>query len=132
MARLVATDSASIQSDRVGVVHAFADTHEAVVLLKGAGTLVADGGQLAFNSSGNPGMASAGMGDVLTGVTAAMCARIRPAYDGACAAAYVHGKAGDLAAARIGAAGFLASEVADLIPTVIDWLGRSGGAAADS
>jgi NAD(P)H-hydrate epimerase len=124
MARLVGTDTGTIQADRAGIASAFAKSHEAVVLLKGAGTLVAENTALAFNTSGNPGMAAAGMGDVLTGVTAVMAARIRPAYDAACVAAYVHGKAGDLAAARIGTSGFMAGEVADLLPNVLDWLSQ--------
>jgi hydroxyethylthiazole kinase-like uncharacterized protein yjeF len=127
MARLVASDSATVQSDRAGIARAFAKSHEAVLLLKGAGTIVAEGGRLAFNSSGNPGMAAAGMGDVLTGITAALCTRIRPVYDAACAAAYIHGKAGDLAAARIGASGYFSGEVADLVPSVLDWLRTPGG-----
>ncbi len=124
MARLVATDTGSVQADRIGVVDAFTKSHEAVLLLKGAGTLVGQNGALAFNTSGNPGMATAGMGDVLTGVTAALSARIEPSYDAACVAAYVHGKAGDLAATRIATSGFLASEVADLLPSVFDWLSQ--------
>lgn len=130
MAQLVASSAGAVQADRAGFARAFAKSHEAVLVLKGAGTIVAEGGRLAFNTSGNAGMGSAGMGDVLTGTLAAISARVPCVYDAAAAAAYIHGKAGDLAAGRIGAMGFMAGEVADFIPAVLDWL-RTNPARAD-
>jgi NAD(P)H-hydrate epimerase len=127
MARLLASNAAAVQADRASIVRAFANSHNAVLLLKGAATLVAEQQRLAFNSSGNAGMATAGMGDVLTGITASLAARILCPYDAACAAAYIHGKAGDLAALHLGSSGFLASEVADLVPAVLDWLVQTSG-----
>jgi len=74
----------------------------AVVVLKGAATLVTDGRRQAHNTSGNPGMATAGTGDVLTGVTAALLAQALPPFDAARLAAWVHGRAGDAAASDLG------------------------------
>jgi NAD(P)H-hydrate epimerase len=122
MARLIASDSAAVQADRATVARDFARAHDAVLVLKGAGTLVARDGELAFNTSGNPGMAAAGMGDVLAGAVAGFATRIRPLFDAAAAAVFVHGRAGDLATARIGAFGFLSGEVADLLPAAVDTL----------
>jgi len=79
-----------------------AEEIDAVILLKGPATLVVDRQRQARNPTGNPGMATAGTGDVLTGVIAALLAQRLPAYDTARLAAWVHGRAGDRAAADLG------------------------------
>lgn len=91
----------------------FAATHDAVLLLKGAGTLVTDGHRDAHNPTGNPGMATAGTGDVLTGVAAALLAQGMPAFDAGRLAAWVHGRAGDAAAADLGQVSMTARDVMD-------------------
>lgn len=92
---------------------------KAVVALKGHHTVVSDGQRVYVNTTGNPGMATGGMGDVLTGLIAALIGQGLPPFDATCLGVYVHGRAGDLAAERIGPVGFLAREVADLIPVAL-------------
>ncbi len=85
----------------------------AVVLLKGEGTLITDGHGEARNPTGNPGMATAGTGDVLTGVAVALMAQGMPPFDAARLAAWVHGRAGDAAAADLGVVSMTARDVLD-------------------
>ena len=116
MARLAGIDAAAVQVDRVGVACAFAEKHECVVVLKGARTVVADAdGFFWINPSGNCGMASGGMGDVLAGVIGALLAQGMPAAEAACCGVYIHGLAGDLAA-ESGSIGILASDLVDALP----------------
>lgn len=91
----------------------FAATTGAVVILKGAGTLVMGEGQEAVNETGNPGMATAGTGDVLTGAVAALLAQGMAPFDAARLAAWVHGAAGDAAAADLGQISMTARDVLD-------------------
>jgi len=99
-ARLLGCDTAAIQRDRFAAVRELASRYAAVVVLKGAGSLVADcAGQFALCPWGNPGMASGGMGDVLTGVIAALLAQKLSAWDAARLGVALHARAGDLAAA---------------------------------
>ena len=85
-------------------------------VLKGAATLIGGDGRLHFNTTGNPGMASPGMGDVLSGVLAALSAVLDDPIAAASVGVYVHGLAGDLLAREIDGPGFFASEVADALP----------------
>ncbi len=88
-----------MQADRFAAVRALAKKYDAVAVLKGAGSLVgALDGHVAVCPWGNAGMASAGMGDVLTGVIAALIAQGLPPWDAACTIAALHARAGDLAA----------------------------------
>lgn len=82
-----------------------------VILLKGKGTFVTDGDQGYRNSTGNPGMATGGSGDVLTGVIVALLAQGMSPFDAACAGAYVHGMAGDLAAGELGQVSLIATDL---------------------
>jgi len=94
----------------------------AIVVLKGRRTVVTDGERTYVNETGNPGMATAGSGDVLSGILGAYlaaCARHADewsAFDAACAAVYAHGLAGDLAAATKGTRGLIASDLVDFLP----------------
>ncbi len=98
-ARLLDSDIGSVQRDRHGAVRELARRWQAVCVLKGSGTLVADpAGRVATCPWGNPGMASAGMGDVLTGVIAALRAQGLDAWHAACLGVAWHARAGDLAA----------------------------------
>jgi NAD(P)H-hydrate epimerase len=118
MARLLATTSSkSINEDRIGIARTFANTHRVILVLKGANTVIANPhGQIAICPTGNPGMASAGMGDVLTGVITGLLAQGLPAWDAARAGVYLHGLSGDLAALAIGEPGLIASDVISAIP----------------
>jgi NAD(P)H-hydrate epimerase len=99
-ARLLGCDVATVQRDRFAAVRQLAARYAAVVVLKGAGSLVADpAGRVAVCPWGNPGMASAGMGDVLTGVIAALLAQGLDAWDAARLGVALHSRAGDIAAA---------------------------------
>ncbi len=106
---------AEVEADRFAAVEELALRYGGVAVLKGAGTLIAsrENGQVAISTSGNPGMASGGMGDVLTGVLAALLAQGLPLFAAARAGVYLHGRAGDLAAQTGGERGLLAT---DLLP----------------
>jgi ADP-dependent NAD(P)H-hydrate dehydratase / NAD(P)H-hydrate epimerase len=87
------------------------------VVLKGARTVIArPDGAVAICPTGNPGMATAGTGDVLTGMTVGLLAQGLPPWEAACVATYMHGYAGDLAAAALGQAGMVAGDVIAQIP----------------
>jgi NAD(P)H-hydrate epimerase len=112
LARLQNSTTSAVQSDRTGQAQKFAKTHGVVVLLKGHQTVIADGVKVAVNTTGNPGMATGGTGDVLTGLIAALLAQKMNAFDAARLAAHLHGLAGDLAAAEFSEPGLIASDVA--------------------
>jgi ADP-dependent NAD(P)H-hydrate dehydratase len=89
---------------------------ETVVLLKGHETVICVSQRFAVNGTGNPGMATGGTGDCLTGVTAALLAQGMPAWSAARLAAHVHGLAGDFAAAELGQISLIASDLLDYLP----------------
>jgi NAD(P)H-hydrate epimerase len=128
MARLLNTTTTDVQSRRLDVARALSVQTGAHVVLKGQRTLVADpSGRVAVNPTGNPGMATGGTGDVLAGLTGALLARHDP-WLAAMAAVFVHGRAGDLAAARLGEPSVLAGDVIDELSAAIASLGSGGGA----
>lgn len=108
------------EAQRIDAAVGFARLANAIVVLKGAGTVVTDGSRVYVNETGNPGMATGGMGDVLTGLLAALIGRGIDAFDAACLAVHVHGAAADGLVRRIGSAGYLAREVADALPAALD------------
>ncbi len=113
MARLVQIPVEKVQQDRLSVARDFALRHGVIVVLKGARTVIASpDGTAWINASGNPGMASGGMGDVLTGVVGALLAQGMPAAEAAVLATYLHGAAADRLACREGCAGLTAGEIA--------------------
>jgi NAD(P)H-hydrate epimerase len=118
MARLVGGASTrSINDDRIGAAVTFAQARRVMLVLKGARTVVAHpDGRAAICPTGNPGMATAGTGDVLTGMIVGLLAQGLDPWDAACAGTYLHGLAGDLAAARLGSAGMIAGDVIEQIP----------------
>ena len=106
MSRL--TGLSALAADRAGLACRFAREWDAVVVLKGAGTVVAaPDGRCALNTTGNPGLARGGSGDVLAGMLAALLACGLSGYDAACCAVWLHGAAADRAAAVRGEAGML-------------------------
>jgi ADP-dependent NAD(P)H-hydrate dehydratase / NAD(P)H-hydrate epimerase len=119
MARLTGRSVAEVQADRFGLAVESARAWGATVVLKGARTVVADPeGTLAVIPTGNPGMASGGTGDVLAGLAGALLASGLGPGAAARVAAWVHGRAGDLAARRTGERGLLAGDLADAIGEV--------------
>jgi NAD(P)H-hydrate epimerase len=116
-ARLFGVDQATLQADRAGHARRAADQSGATVLLKGHHSVVAHPDQPAWiNLTGNPGMATAGAGDVLAGVVVALLGQGIAPFEAARAAAYLHGRAGDLAADRLGEAGVIASDLIEHLP----------------
>lgn len=121
MARLE-TDATpqSVNADRIGTAARFARERGVFVVLKGARTVIArPDGAVAICPTGNVGMATAGTGDVLTGMTVGLLAQGLPPWEAACAATYLHGYAGDLAAGAKGQAGMIAGDVIDQIPNTL-------------
>ncbi|MEW6447236.1 MAG: NAD(P)H-hydrate dehydratase [Bacillota bacterium] len=117
MSRLLNVSVAAVQSDRVGIAEQTAREWGAVVVLKGARTVVASpDGFSAVNSTGNPGMATGGSGDVLTGVIAALAAQGYDLFRAAAAAVYLHGRAGDIAAGEKGQMGLVAGDLIESLP----------------
>ncbi len=114
-ARLLASDTAAVQADRLAAALELSARLRAQVVLKGCGSIVAcTDGSWYINGTGHPGMASAGMGDVLTGLLTALLAQGWPATRALLAAVHLHGAAGDrLAREGIGPVGLSASEVVD-------------------
>jgi NAD(P)H-hydrate epimerase len=134
MARMHGAGPGDVQKDRKGFVsrtaitmnaHNEANAAGAVVVLKGADTLVCDGRRLYSNTTGNPGMASGGSGDVLTGLIAALVGQGLSLFEAATAGVYVHGLAGDIAAEDMGQPSLIATDLIDYLPDAFDeWLGR--------
>lgn len=115
-ARLLASDTFTIQKDRFAATSAIQRKYGGVCVLKGTGSLIADGETLMVCPTGNPGMASGGMGDILTGMIAGLVAQGFGLAEAARAGVYLHGEAADLAA-RNGERGMLAT---DLLPYIRD------------
>ncbi|MFQ6672620.1 MAG: NAD(P)H-hydrate dehydratase, partial [Candidatus Tectimicrobiota bacterium] len=120
MARLLGSDTATVQGDRVAAAREAAQRYGAVVVLKGARTVLADpDGAVAINLPGNPGMASGGVGDVLTGLIGGLCARRLEPYEACQAGVYLHGYAGDLAAEQVGEIALTASDLLEALPRAL-------------
>jgi hydroxyethylthiazole kinase-like uncharacterized protein yjeF len=120
--RLLAARTEEVQHDRVSAALHLASTYRCGIVLKGAGSVCAwPDGQWAINTSGNPGMASAGMGDVLTGIIAALLAQGTSAEASLAAGVYVHGAAADALVSRgVGPIGLTAGELIDSARHLVD------------
>jgi len=105
--------------DRIGAAAALAERFRAVVVLKGMGTVVCDGENVYVEKAGNPGMATGGTGDVLTGLLAARLAMGVPPFDAAVQAVHVHARAGDLAAAAVGEQSMIATDLVASLPAAL-------------
>jgi len=110
-ASLLGCDIATVETDRFSAVRAIAQQYGGICVLKGAGSLISDGKQVVINSTGNAGMASGGMGDVLAGVIAALILQGHDYFLSSCLAVYIHGAAGDIIAQQNGQRGMLASDL---------------------
>jgi NAD(P)H-hydrate epimerase len=106
-----------VQADRIGIARSFAVEHRCHLVLKGARTVIASPeGKVFINPTGNPGMASAGMGDVLAGMLAALLGQGLPAGDAMKLGVYLHGFVGDRVAGANGEIGLIASDIIDNLP----------------
>lgn len=120
MARLVGVSTAEVQGDRLGAAVRAAERFGCVVVLKGAKTVVAAPGQVPLiNSTGNPGMASGGTGDVLTGMIAGLLGQGMGPLEAATAAVYLHGLCGDLAAERQTQTALVAGDLLRFLPAAL-------------
>ncbi len=119
-ARLTGMHRDAIRADPIGVSRVFAQEHRVILVLKGAPSLIAlPDGQVLVNPTGNAGMATAGAGDVLTGLVAGFWAQGMSARDAACLAVYVHGAAGDRARDDLGEWSMLAGDIAAQVPNAL-------------
>ncbi|MEW6429570.1 MAG: NAD(P)H-hydrate dehydratase [Thermodesulfobacteriota bacterium] len=119
MARISGLTTREIQADRIETARKFAVEHGVVLLLKGAATVIAGpNGEAAVNPTGNAGMATGGMGDVLTGIIGGLLAQGMDPFVAACAGAFLHGLAADILAEKT-PWGYTAAEVADALPLAL-------------
>ncbi|MFQ5902445.1 MAG: NAD(P)H-hydrate dehydratase [Candidatus Binatia bacterium] len=117
MARLIGLDTAAVNRDRVGMACSFARDHRCYVVLKGARTVIATlEGEVFINPTGNPGMASGGMGDVLAGILAGLLAQGFRVEDALKLGVFLHGFVGDQVARTKGEIGMIASDVIESLP----------------
>ncbi|MEZ0328498.1 MAG: NAD(P)H-hydrate dehydratase [Dissulfuribacterales bacterium] len=119
MSRLTGLSISDVQADRVGVTRDFAQKYSCYIVLKGAGTVIAaPDGRVSINSTGNPGMGAAGMGDVLTGIIAGLLAQGYGPWEASLLGVFAHGMAGNRLSEKNGPFGFFASELADELPQI--------------
>ena len=132
MARLIGGTIDHVQQHRVEVARDLATSRRLYVVLKGARTVVATpDGAVWINVTGNPGMATGGTGDVLTGVVAAWVAQLVETETACALAVCVHGMAGDLAAAAQGEVGMIASDLGQALGPALQQLSEEDGGARD-
>ncbi len=122
MARLSGLRTAEVQADRLGVARGFAASRELTLVLKGQRTLIAfPDGRVWINPTGSPAMATAGSGDILTGLIAGLLAQTPEEPEAAIAAAvYLHGRAGELGAAALGERALVATDLIEFLPEAVD------------
>lgn len=118
MARLLDTDNASVQNDRLGAVDQFTARSEGTLVLKGAGTLVANRTMTCLSPFSEPNLAVGGSGDVLSGVIGSLLARELPPMGAACLGVFWHGMAGRALKEEFPRRGNLASEIAEMLPVM--------------
>jgi NAD(P)H-hydrate epimerase len=115
-ARLAGCQVADVQARRQERAARFAAEHGVIVILKGYGTVVTDGRRVYVNTTGNPGMATGGTGDVLTGLIAALLGQGLEPFAAAQLGVHVHGLAGDLARDELGEVSLIASDLVEFLP----------------
>ncbi|MFZ3073223.1 MAG: NAD(P)H-hydrate dehydratase [Thermodesulfobacteriota bacterium] len=120
VARLFGVKAKDVQFDRIGFAQRLFKETGCTVVLKGAGTIVASKEKIFINPTGNPGMASAGTGDVLSGIIGAFLSQGIPDVLAACAAVYIHGLCGDEVAKKRGEIGMLATDILNELPVIIN------------
>lgn len=122
-ARLSGRTAAEVKNHRDELAVAFARDKSVIVVLKGQATIVTDGTRFYRNSTGNPGMATGGTGDVLTGLVAAFMGQRLEAFEAAVLGTWVHGRSGDLAAERLGQTALTATDLLDYLPIALREVG---------
>jgi ADP-dependent NAD(P)H-hydrate dehydratase len=125
--RLLGSDIPTVQAHREELAVRFAAEHGVVLVLKGHRTMVTDGGRLYLNTTGNPGMATGGSGDVLTGLLAALTGAGLETFAAARLGVYLHGLAGDLARDALGETSLIASDLIDFLPRAFQAHARGEG-----
>jgi NAD(P)H-hydrate epimerase len=129
MARLMGAESTAqtVQADREGTARRMAQAWQAIVVLKGAMTVVAaPDGRVVVQPFANPGLATAGSGDVLSGAIAGLRAQGMGAFEAAVAGAYVHGLAGELARGEMGDMGMVAGDLPPRLPLALRRIRQQG------
>ena len=127
MSRLAALSTADIQAQRLEVARQFATRYGCYLVLKGARSIIAaPDGRAWINPTGNPGMASGGMGDVLSGIIGGLLAQDYAPDEACCLGVFLHGAAADIFAQQHGQAGLLARDVIDNLPNTLRALSRAG------
>lgn len=116
MARLLSCDTAAINKNRMITAEKYAEKFDVTVVLKGAGTVIANSRMTAANHTGNSGMSCGGCGDILAGIIGSIAAQGCSVFDSACAGVYMHGLAGDAAAAKFGMEAMLPRDIVDCLP----------------
>ena len=129
-ARLLGCDIPHVQAHRQELAVRFAADYGVVLVLKGRHTVVSDGRRVYVNATGNPGMATGGTGDVLTGLTAALLGQKLAPFDAAVLAVHLHGLAGDLARDAVGETSLIAADLLDYLPRA--FLAHAAGAPPHS
>ncbi len=119
MARLIGENSGYVQSNRIDVAKAFAKEHNIIVVLKGANTVVTDGSEVFVNTTGNPGMAMGGTGDMLSGMLGAFLAQGMEPLTAAKAAVYIHGFCGDVSASELSQRGMTVDDMLSVLGAVM-------------
>lgn len=123
MARLAGVTVDEVQSDRIGITKGLARKMNKTIVLKGACTvIVTPDGRTGISPVANPGLASAGTGDVLSGIIAGLVAQGLSFFDAAAAGVFLHGEAGEMVRSRLGDAGMIASDLLPVLPLVIKQL----------
>jgi NAD(P)H-hydrate epimerase len=129
MARLAGCSVPQVEADRIGIAREFAARFKVYLILKGARSIIAaPDGSIAINGSGNPGMATGGMGDVLTGVLTSLVGQGYAPFDACMLGVFAHGYAGDLLVRQKGTQGMNATDVQEMLPEA---LGRLSGPTTD-
>jgi hydroxyethylthiazole kinase-like uncharacterized protein yjeF len=128
MARLTGLSIQEVKRDRLNVALRAVSQWGKIVVLKGARTIIADPSGVAYiNPTGNPGMATAGSGDVLTGIIAGLLAQSMRPFEAAVLGVYVHGLAGDIASRRLGEMGVTATDILESVPEALHILAGERG-----
>ena len=126
LSRLLKLKTVEIQKNRTKIAQEFARKYNLVLVLKGYRSLVADAsGQVYINKTGNPGMATAGSGDVLTGVITALLGQKLSNFDATVLGVYIHGLAGDIAAEKLGQVSMMATDIIDALPEAFKKINNS-------
>jgi NAD(P)H-hydrate epimerase len=132
LSRLIGLPIEEIERDRIEVARKTASHFGLILVLKGAPTVIAEpGGEIWINPTGNDGMATAGCGDVLTGIIASFLTQGMTALEAAVCGVYIHGLAGDLAANDRGQFGAIAGDIMEMVPEAIIEIEGAEATASD-